>query len=77
MHTISLTLELFPLGAALDDATGDGCPRCRRPLSFHQPDPNWPDRLVVTCSSCRAWFLIDGDAGRMIRLPDGPELRGM
>lgn len=42
--------------------TGDKCARCRATLSRHQPDPLWPEALLLTCPSCRSWYVrIDHD----------------
>ncbi|WP_435018222.1 hypothetical protein TA3x_000173 [Tundrisphaera sp. TA3] len=35
------------------------CPACRLRLALHQPDPNWPTRLLGTCAGCRTWVIID------------------
>lgn len=76
MATISLNLDLFDMSLERDGASGSRCPRCRRPLALHQPDPDWPDRLVGTCEECRIWFLIETATGLMVRLPGEQELRG-
>jgi hypothetical protein len=36
------------------------CPACQCEIAMHQPDPTLPERLLVTCAMCKAWFLIDG-----------------
>jgi hypothetical protein len=33
------------------------CPTCGSTLTFHQPDPQSPQRLLATCSACRTWFI--------------------
>jgi hypothetical protein len=75
MTSISLTLDLFDMRLDCDDASASRCPRCRRPLTLHQPDPDRPDRLVATCEGCRNWFIINTATGLMARLPDDQELR--
>jgi hypothetical protein len=52
------------------------CPGCQSPLRLHQPDEQWPERLLGTCSQCHAWFLIDAAAEVMVRLPHEDDLRG-
>jgi hypothetical protein len=37
---------------------------------IHQPDERRPDRLLGTCGSCSAWFLMAPTAAAMLRLPD-------
>jgi hypothetical protein len=46
------------------------CDTCGAPLDVHQPDADLPDRLLGTCQGCKAWWLLDGEAGLMARLPD-------
>lgn len=46
------------------------CAHCQEVLDQHQPDSERPERLLGTCSDCGAWYLIDGCAGVMYRLPD-------
>ena len=51
------------------------CPGCRKTFKLHQPDPDWPDRLLGVCTHCRTWAIIDvGDVGGVIltELP-GPQ----
>lgn len=76
MSTISLALGLLALSPDGEDTAAVRCPACRRPLTLHQPDPGWPDRLVGTCEGCRTWLLIDAAMGVMVRLPGEEELRG-
>ena len=76
MSTTSLVLDLHALGHDGEGTAPLRCPVCRRPLTLHQPDPNWPDRLVGTCEGCRTWLLIDAAAGVMARLPGEEEFRG-
>jgi hypothetical protein len=49
---------------------GSTCGTCDVPLDIHQPDPDLPDRLLGTCRVCKAWWLLDGEAELMARLPD-------
>ena len=37
------------------------CPECRGDLDIHQPDVELPDRLLMTCDRCKAWFIADGE----------------
>jgi hypothetical protein len=46
------------------------CGACGAPLELHQPDADLPDRLLGICQVCKAWWLLDGEAGLMARLPD-------
>lgn len=59
-----------PLSEA-DDYSGTRCPECRGRLVVHQPDERLPHRLLGTCRSCLAWFLMDAAGGLVFRLPDG------
>ena len=76
MATISLALDVFDMRPARDGTSASRCPCCGRHSPRHQPDPDWPDRLVGTCEGCRSWFIIDTVTGLMLRLPGEHELRG-
>lgn len=58
-----------PLSGA-DDYYGTRCPECRGRLVVHQPDERLPHRLLGTCRSCLAWFLMDAAGGLVFRLPN-------
>jgi hypothetical protein len=51
------------------------CPDCEGHTIIHQPDEALPDRLLATCPSCTAWFLLHAAAGVMVRLPEEGALR--
>jgi hypothetical protein len=34
------------------------CLRCEGPLDRHQPDVQQPDRVLGTCPTCGAWYLL-------------------
>ena len=70
-----LALDLIPLPDDLEDRTEVSCPACCDDLEIHQPDEQQPERLLGTCPSCSAWFLIDFAASLMVRLPDKGGLR--
>lgn len=57
-----------------DSLTELDCLSCGEPLTIHQPDDGFPDRMLGTCSCCRNWYLwdFDGDANYavMVSLPD-------
>ena len=42
------------------------CPHCECDLTLHQPDPDLPQRLLATCSDCKAWFLTSADGLKFI-----------
>jgi hypothetical protein len=75
MGSIPLALNPIGLSAESDDRLIT-CPRCSASLVLHQPDEQWPQRLLGTCADCHAWFLIDAAREIMIQLPDEEELRG-
>jgi hypothetical protein len=76
MTSIHLALDLIRLDADPDERSRRKCPRCDNDLMVHQPDEQWPDRLLGACAECRSWFLIDVDGKVMVRLPDENDLRG-
>jgi hypothetical protein len=45
------------------------CPQCECSLTLHQPDPELPARLLATCDECKAWFLTDSDAVKLVAIP--------
>jgi hypothetical protein len=67
MNSTSLILDLIRMRSDPGDRSGVACPGCRHVLTLHQPDPQFPDRLLGTCDVCRAWSLIDSAAGLMLR----------
>jgi hypothetical protein len=73
MTSNSLVLPLTRLSA--DGLSEVACPGCHDHLIIHQPDEQLPRRLLGTCPSCFAWYLIDAAAAVMVRLPDEDALR--
>ncbi len=49
------------------------CPQCEFPLTLHQPDPEFPERLLATCDECKAWFLTNSDGVKLVAIPTGRE----
>jgi hypothetical protein len=70
MTSSSLAHEPVHLSSAIEDLAEIACPGCGDTLEIHQPDPRKPDRLLGTCCSCGAWFLIDAAADLIARLPE-------
>jgi hypothetical protein len=66
----SLALDPIRLMCETEDLSEVECPGCHGHVAVHQPDVRLPDRLLGTCESCLAWFLIDAAAGVMVLLPD-------
>ena len=75
MPSILLALDLIRLRLDRDDPWEVACPDCHDHLVVHQPDEQRPERLLGTCPSCSAWYLIDATASVMVRLPDEDALR--
>ena len=75
MTSIRLVLDVIRPQIDGDDLAGFTCTGCRGDLAIHQPDVRLPDRLLGTCDSCSAWYLIDAAAVLMVRLPDQDTLR--
>jgi hypothetical protein len=74
----SIILSLDPIRLHLvdgDDPWDIACAGCRDQLQIHQPDDRLHTRLLGTCPSCLAWYLIEADAAVMVRLPDEDALR--
>jgi hypothetical protein len=70
---VSLDLVRIPIGERLLNEVE--CTRCDATLDIHQPDEELSARLLGACPNCRAWHLIDADAGLMAVLPDETDLR--
>jgi hypothetical protein len=49
------------------------CPRCEFSLTFHQPDPDLPDRLLATCDECKSWFLANNDGTILVPVSKLPK----
>jgi hypothetical protein len=75
MNTVFVSLDVAcsPLDMQVLDEVE--CARCGAILDIHQPDEQLPARLLGACPNCRAWHLIDVEAGLMVILPDEAELR--
>jgi hypothetical protein len=60
--TSGLELAPDPLRVGHDLA----CPACQMVMEIHQPDLDQPERLLGTCTTCRAWTLVDvGSYGQL------------
>lgn len=57
-----LDAELLPK-ASEDAPSTPTCTFCKHEQSLrkHQPDPQWPSRILGDCSSCGAWFIVHRD----------------
>ena len=49
------------------------CPRCDSVMTFHQPDPQLPERLLATCDACKSWYLSSGK-DEVLKSIAGPSL---
>jgi hypothetical protein len=55
-------------GRSDSERVADGeCPICQCDLEVHQPDEEFPERLLAICPFCRAWFVSQG--GECIEIP--------
>jgi hypothetical protein len=50
------------------------CPDCHGQLLLRQPDAEWPDRLIGTCSDCRSPSLLSVEESGRITLTKPPQL---
>jgi hypothetical protein len=50
------------------------CFTCNREMTLHQPDGEFPERMLSTCPVCRLWYLwdfdIDSNEAVVVLLPD-------
>jgi hypothetical protein len=55
------------------------CQHCELPLDLHQPDAEFPARLLGTCDACHRWYVMDlvpdEQAVVIIALPDPDSFR--
>jgi hypothetical protein len=72
---ITFALEVIRLPADPADLSAVACPGCHESMEVLQPEPGRPGRLLGTCPSCSAWYLIDAVGAVMCRLPDADALR--
>jgi uncharacterized protein YbaR (Trm112 family) len=77
MTTLALAIDPTPLPCDMEDHSEVACPACPDHLAIHQPDEQQPGRLLGTCPSCSAWYLIDAEAAVMVRLPDEGTIRDL
>ena len=70
MQTVYVAVDVL----LLHDPNQLSCRHCGQSLSMHQPDPDYPERMLATCPDCRSWYLIDCVAGAMVLLPSADEL---
>jgi hypothetical protein len=75
MNTVSVSRDLVPTITATESIAELECTKCSAILEIHQPDEQLAGRLLGTCPDCRAWYLIDAEAGLMALLPDETDLR--
>jgi len=70
-----VAMDLVRLPSQLDESSNIRCGKCFEELDRHQLDIDLPGRLLGTCESCKAWYLINLEDGLMLLLPDEQELR--
>jgi hypothetical protein len=72
---VPAVLDVIPFPAPPGDLAWFRCADCSTSLELHQPDNEFPDRLLGVCKSCRRWTLIelapDGPGAVMALLPEG------
>lgn len=77
MDSVFVAMDLTRLPFPTDDPGHYRCTRCYAQLERHQLDVDLPDRILGTCESCKAWYLIDTEDGLMVLLPDEADLRNV
>lgn len=75
MTTIRSHISTNPSESEGEDYTSVHCPSCAEKLSIHQPDERLPERLLGTCRTCLAWFLLDGNGAITFHLPEAESLK--
>jgi hypothetical protein len=77
MDSVFVAMDLIRLPFRYDDPSNIRCGKCFEELDRHQLDIELPSRMLGTCESCKAWYLIDLEEGLMVLLPDEGDLRGL
>ncbi len=75
MDSVFVAMDLIHLPFRFDEASCILCTKCYAMLERHQLDTELPSRMIGTCESCKAWYLIDLEEGLMALLPDERDLR--
>lgn len=60
---LSTTLRVAVATSFPDDGPLLTCLNCRKPLDMHQPDSDFPGRMLATCRACQSWHLVDCEGG--------------
>lgn len=77
MDSVFVAMDLIRLRFCSEDSLSILCEKCYAELDRHQLDVTLPGRMLGTCESCKAWYLIDLEGGVMVLLPDEADLRGI
>jgi hypothetical protein len=77
MDSVFVAMDLIRLPFRSDEPSHILCTKCYSALERHQLDIELPARMLGTCESCKAWYLIDLDRGLMVLLPDEVDLRAV
>jgi hypothetical protein len=76
MDSVFVAMDLIRIPLHYEEPSEVLCSRCFCALERHQLDIELPSRIVGSCESCKAWYLIDVEEGLMVLLPDEQDLRG-
>ena len=77
MDSVFVAMDLTRLPFRSDEPATILCTKCYTTLDRHQLDTELPSRMIGTCETCKAWYLIDVDEGLMALRPDEGDLRGV
>jgi hypothetical protein len=70
---VTVSLELISFSISHDDQPELRCKHCGEDLVLHQPDGQFPGRLLGVCPACRGWSVMDlmpdKDEAIMVLLP--------
>ncbi|WP_406697055.1 hypothetical protein V5E97_39320 [Singulisphaera sp. Ch08] len=77
MDSVFVSMDLIRLPFCVEESSTIRCEKCYDELERHQLDIALPGRMLGTCESCKAWYLIDLEGGVMVLLPDEADLRGI
>jgi hypothetical protein len=58
-RSLAVSLDLIRFSKLPEDLVGLGCKHCHAPMVVHQPDKDFPDRVLGVCAECHCWYALD------------------
>jgi hypothetical protein len=78
IRTVDGSLTMVRYSTTPENYDEGRCLACDGSLDLHQPDVQFPDRILGVCERCGNWYLINllsgTDEALMVAIPDGQTL---